>query len=704
MRLLHLSGVRRSGFRSDVEGVRGAAVLAVVCFHAGLVRGGYVGVDVFFVLSGFLITRLLTDELHRSGRLSFANFYARRARRLLPAAVLVLVVTVAASALWLSPLRARTVVQDGKSAALYVSNYRFAAQRTDYLSSQAPSPLQHYWSLSVEEQFYALWPLVLLGLSQLSRRARRPGRVLAGSLAAIGVASFALNVRLTTASQPWAFFSLPTRAWELVGGALVALAAARFRTLRPSVAAALGWAGLLAVAYAVFRFSSSTLFPGTAAAIPVLGTVALLLAGCAAPERGPRVLLDRKPLQFFGRISYAWYLWHWPVLVLAPDVLGHPISRVQAVALAALSGLLALATVELVERPVRFSPSLVWPRRSIALGTTLTATAIAAMVVTSGAIPSVHGHGTAMALQPALRTITKPHVVGAASTAVSPQVAAAVSGVHTNIVPSNLDPSLDRAAADKAEPFLDGCLESYTGTQVHSCAYAKRDSSTTVVLFGDSHAAQYFPALDAIAKLRGWRLVVLTKSVCPPFELTIFSPILGRTYHECDEWRSAAFDRIAREHPALVVMGVARHYDAQYHVSVYGQEWLAGMRASVQRVRATGARVVVMGPTPKPPGDIPGCLSEHLSDATACVFPQGMSIDLPGQAREHDAAVAAGAAYVDVTPYICAAAACAAIVGNLLVYRDDNHLSTTFTTWLAPALAADFDAARAVSSRSAGTG
>jgi peptidoglycan/LPS O-acetylase OafA/YrhL len=698
--LLNRFAVDSLDHRSDVEGTRGVAVLAVVCFHAGLVGGGYIGVDVFFVLSGFLITRLLSDEIARTQAVSFASFYARRARRLLPASALVLVATVAASAMWLSPLRAHSVVQDGKAAALYVSNYRFAAQRTDYLSSQAPSPLQHYWSLSVEEQFYALWPLVLLGLSRLARRARQPAAALTGALLLIGIASFALSVHLTTASQPWAFFSLPTRAWELIGGALVARAAQRFRHLRASVAAGLGWIGLVAIAYAVFRFSSSTPFPGTAAAIPVFGTVALLLAGCAAPERGPRVLLDHPSLQFLGRISYAWYLWHWPVLVIAPEITGHPLPRALAVVLAAASGVLAWGTVELIERPIRFASLLAVPRRSLALGASLTAIALAAMVVTSGAIPSVRGHGNAVTLQPRLGNIAKPTSASAVKhTPVSPQVAAVAAGVATKGVPANLDPGLEHAAADKAEPFNDGCMDSFTDAQVRHCAYANRQSPTTIVLFGDSHATQYFPTLDTIAVLRGWRLVVITKATCPPFQLSIRSPVLGRAFRECDQWRAAAFDRIASEHPALVVMGVARHYEASYGFNVFGPEWITALKTSVQRVRASGAAVVVLGPTPKPPFDVPGCLSSHIFDATACTFPFAQAVNAQGRALERAATVASGGSYVDVAPYICTSSTCAAIIGNLLVFRDDNHLSTTFTKWIAPAIVTELDAARKVSSR-----
>src|ERR671930_2117758 len=240
----------RDRFRADIEGLRGIAILAVVLYHAGSggVEGGYVGVDVFYVVSGFLITGLLWDELRRAGRLSLVSFYARRVRRLLPAAVLVLVVTVIASSWWLSPLQARAVAKDAIAAALYLANYRFAALRTDYLADASPSPLQHYWSLGVEEQFYLFWPLLVLGVFVVGRRSRRPSLVCAVAILVMaGVMSFVLSLRLMAVSQPWAFFSLPTRAWEITAGGVVALGAPWLRRLPGGAAAVFGWLGLGAI-------------------------------------------------------------------------------------------------------------------------------------------------------------------------------------------------------------------------------------------------------------------------------------------------------------------------------------------------------------------------------------------------------------------------------------------------------------------------
>ena len=296
-----------------------------------------------------------------------ARFYGARARRLLPAAVTVLVATCVASAVLLPPLQARSVIGDGIASALYVGNYRFAIQGTDYLAADAPpSPLQHYWSLGVEEQFYLLWPALIIGTAWLlARVARRTGaagvRSVAPYVLVLGVLaalSFMVSMAWTDTLPSWAFFSLPTRAWELAVGGLVALTAGAWRHLPGPSAAVVGWGGLALIVVTCTQIGEETPYPGTTALLPVLGTALVIGAGCATPELGVGRLLSKPAMRSIGRLSYSWYLWHWPVLLLAPAVFGQPLGLAGRLAMVVVSFGLAVLTLHLIENPARFAPSL----------------------------------------------------------------------------------------------------------------------------------------------------------------------------------------------------------------------------------------------------------------------------------------------------------------------------------------------------------
>ncbi len=471
----------------------------------------------------------------------------------------------------------------------------------------------------------------------------------------------------------------------------------------------LGWVGFGAIVWSVTRFTSATPFPGTAALLPVLGAVCVLAAGCAAPARGASAALASSPLQRAGRISYSWYLWHWPVLILVPAWVGHSLNLAEKLALVALSAGLATATVALVERPVRFAPLLTaQPRRSLMLGGVVTVVSVITIALVTTTLAPLQG-SKAVATPGALASRVAsggPTTTGPAGAKAPPTLAErlAVSyapltvqvarAVDQQAVPSNLSPSLGGAHADKALPFNDGCNASFNAGSVQRCTYAQTQSSTSVVMFGDSHMTQWFPAIDEIANRRDWRLVVADKSTCPPLELTLFSPVLGRTYTECAQFRQSALARIKAERPKVVFLGVARHYSTDYHFSVYSAQWIAGMASMVREIRALGPRVIVMGPTPKPNlPDVPSCLSAHLSDAGACTTPAGIAVNAAGMKAEEQAVVAAGGSYVDVVPWVCTKATCAVMVGNLQIFRDDNHLTTKYVSWLTPVFEAALDAA-----------
>jgi peptidoglycan/LPS O-acetylase OafA/YrhL len=718
------------GFRPDVEGLRGVAVLAVVLYHAAFpgVTGGFVGVDVFFVISGFLITGLLWQELTTRGTVGLARFYGARARRLLPAGITVLAVVVVASAWWLPSLRARSVVVDALASAVYAGNYRFALRGTDYLAADgAASPFQHYWSLGVEEQFYLLWPALLIGTVWVARRAQvlsgRGGahrRVVAGPpvtpvvLVMIGVALVSVMVSLhwTYSAGPWAFFSLPSRAWELAIGGLIALSVPLWRQLPSALAAVAGWAGLMLILLACVRLGSSTPYPGVAALLPVLGTALVIAAGCAQLQRGVGLALSQRSLRQLGRYSYSWYLWHWPVLVFAPVVIGHALGFEARGIAVALSAGLAVLTTHAVEDPVRFATCLRnCPGRSLLVGGATTAVGVTVTLLALLAVPIPVGSG-APARVPQLSTAAAPAGPSAqAGRRVSPRLSPALSplqeliaqaqaviaaSINTEAVPSNLTPSLADAAADKARPFQDGCLLTWTAIRQATCVYGATASATTIALIGDSHATQWFPTLEHIAQQRQWRLEAFTKTTCPLLvDLPIHSPYLGREYTECEQWRTEIVERIQAQRPALVILGMSHRYAQDFQFTTYGPPWLTSLARTVARIHATGATVLVLGPIPDPLTSVPTCLSAHLDSASACAPDRTSALNAAGITAEQAATAAGGGYYADLTSLFCTPSRCPVVIGDNLVFRDDNHLTTSYAHWLVPVISAYINEAMA---------
>jgi peptidoglycan/LPS O-acetylase OafA/YrhL len=714
------------------------AILAVVLYHAHvtILGGGFDGVDVFFVVSGYLITNLIWRELSRDGRISLAAFYGRRARRLLPAAIFVVAVTALAARRWMPPLELPSVMKDGVASSLYVANYRFALQHTSYLApARVVSPFQHFWSLGVEEQFYLVWPLLLVGASMVWRRPHRyqhyrwrqthngrtvPDRFTALLvLGAVTVVSCILSIWLTHINQPWAFFSLPTRAWELGAGGILALSAPTIKRIPATAATVIGWTGLAVITLSFFLITPSTPYPGMAALAPVLGAVLVIASGEVASVRanavvrrqGPAKVLARPSMRAIGRISYSWYLWHWPFLILAPYALGYTLSLWQNLFVAALSGAVAAASYAVIETPARTSAWLATvPRRSLATGGALSGVGVLVCVLVAADLPSVTGHGVAPAAT--IRTPVSPAGTTPAVSAESPtttvdplqvemasinaQIAAQLAaGVGTEEVPSNLHPSLAAANTDDPPVFVDGCQDSYLASAVQNCEFGDLASTTSVVLFGDSHAGMWFPAVDLAANQHGWRLYTWTKATCPPITIPIFSPVLGRNFTECETWRQNVLARIQEVHPAVVILGMARHYGPAAGFIVYQEPWLQGIAQMVASIRQMGAKVVVVGPVPKPPFNVPDCLSEHLSNAVACTEPVSTEINDAGMAAERSAVTAAGGIYVDVQPWFCTATRCGVIVGNIEMWRDDNHISPEYSSFLGPAMSAQLEAVMA---------
>jgi peptidoglycan/LPS O-acetylase OafA/YrhL len=671
-------------FRPDIEGLRAIAIVAVLLCHAGVpfLAGGYVGVDVFFVISGFLITRLLVGELDRTGTISLRGFYARRAKRLLPLSAVLLAVVGILSLILLSPLRDTEVAGDITASALYIANWHFAAQSVDYFAQGLePSPVLHLWSLAIEEQFYLVWPgLILLATWVFRRRGRSVRPVLWVVLALILAGSLIYGINLTEDKPAFAYFDTFARAWELALGAAVALVA----TVRlPRLGAvALGWAGVAAIVYASFAFNGETQFPGTAALVPTLGAAALILSGTAlaATARGVAgvrlgvgAVLALRPVRYVGRISYSWYLWHWPAIVFAAAIWGPRLSVAAGLAAVAASWIPTQLTHMLIEDPVRRAPMLTrMPNRAIALGLACTAVAL--------------GVGIGLeAAQPTLRTAPLSEVRGAA---------ALVDEAIPQETATALRPNPLKARADRSRGFYSGCLVGIDGTNSNKCLFGDPHGKRTIILFGDSHAMQYFPPLEELAEIHHLRLIELTKAECPPEDLEVRSMVEDREYSQCDAWRQSAFERIeASASDTTVIMSGDTEYTPygpdgeELSGDAAAEAMEAGYVRTLARIRAAGPRTVVIRDNPSSTSDVPSCVSEDLQHLDRCAFPRHREWD-----REYDVRAAERSPDPHLISFIadiCPGEICRAVIGNALTYRDKDHLTATFARTLEPMLEED---------------
>jgi peptidoglycan/LPS O-acetylase OafA/YrhL len=658
-------------FRPDIEGMRAFAVVAVVLYHANLgVRGGYVGVDVFFVISGFLITRQLTKSVHTRGFRAIPAFYTGRIRRLLPAAATVVISTVIVSRFFAPPLQVQPTAIDGLYTTFYGLNYRLAIEGTQYLhQGSAPSPLLHFWSLGVEEQFYVFWPLLVVIIGFIGRRFRTPLLFLA--LVAIAIISYRYSISVTETSAPWAYFSLHTRAWELSLGALVAVGAGQLARLPKRVATLGAWAGLITVVASAFVFSDATHYPGSLAMVPVAAAAVLIACGCGQ-ARGPERILREPLLQCIGRVSYSWYLWHWPLLVMVPLIVGHPLGWIGRLGVVWLSLATAVLTYFAIENPARHTARRNWQGFSMGLIVSGAVVAASALVVSN--LPAVTGSGAAVHITVAQDST--PAVVAEMQQAVA-------TGVKTGEAPSNLTPTTSQAAQDLPAADSTNCHASFATINQGPCVYGDPAGTKTAVIVGDSHADMWLPAFNQAGLTQHWRVVDWTKSSCPVASITVYNSSLNRTYTECDTWRKSVLTRIAALKPDAIFVSDSENVVGG---SVSPEQWSAANLSTLRTLQSTTtAKVTLIQDVPVPAYDMPGCVAQHLSSVQKCTFSTTKAYSFPARHRQLAAdAKSAGFNVVDPQGWICTTTTCPAIVGNYLVYRDDTHLTAQFSTWLAP--------------------
>jgi len=673
-------------FRPDIQGLRGIAVGLVLLFHAGIpgFKGGFVGVDIFFVLSGYLITGNMLREVSSTGRIKFREFYARRIRRLLPASFLVLLVTLIAAALWFPPLLLPGLALDVSSAGLYVSNIDFAIRATDYFSTSViPSPVLHFWSLGVEEQFYLFWP-VLISLVTV-RRGRVYLKVFLLSLL-VFASSLTFANWLLPHNQPWAFFSIPTRAWELILGALLAASADYIAKIPRLIALIAGTAGVGAVLYSGLTQDDPLKFPGTPALLPTLGAFLVILAGAGKAVTLPSKLLTLKPLTALGRISYSLYLWHWPVLVIPQVITLGKLNISERLGLAGLSILLAALTERFVERPFRRGFIIsVKPLRNIAIAGVI---ASLLAVVSFGADYAATGelrNKKASATAADLRKYMDSLVIQSAPLHTVPARPATIDFP----VPANLEPDLLSAAKDRPITYDDRChTQMNLKPSTKPCIYGDTTSTTEVVLFGDSHALAWFPAFNQVAKEEHWKLLSLTMSACSAADIPAYNPSTASLMQNCPIWRKASIQRIIAAHPYMVLVASTSGFATTVKGvlstgSARSAIFTAGMNRTLAQLKSSGAKVILMSDTPALDKDPLVCLSAHPKSTLACATPVGDAISNSWIAVESQIAAHNSIPLIQPQLWVCPTSPCPVVIGNLLTYFDTGHMTATFSQALA---------------------
>jgi peptidoglycan/LPS O-acetylase OafA/YrhL len=667
----------RTLFRRDVQGLRALAILLLVGGAVGLpgLGGAGAGLDIFFVISGFVLTSGVFRELRQTGRLSLRRFYARRTTRLMPAAIVVMLGSLGAAWHWMPPADRATVSWDTVAAATGTMNVRLAIQAG---GPADVSPLQHLWSLAVVVQFSLALPVLLSVAALAWARRGRPSALSAGLLVtAVSAASLALFLSPASAGQAWTYYGLPARAWEFGLGALAALGARRLAGLPGPLAAILTWLGLGAVVAAA---ATGDILAAAS------GSALVIAAGCARPSWGARRLLRLKPLQELGRVSFGWYLWHWPILVLAPHVLGHPLTTPARVALVTAALVPAAMSVAAVENRIHLHRGLRrHPGWALTLGGALTTvTVVLALVVQQLPIPVDRATGARR----------DPAAVLASGSLTVPQLQRIVrSGTALTTLPRELTPALRRAGSDL--PRDGGCLvppasRTVTDNIGRGCErHGAVPGSRVMVLFGDSHAQQWFGAVDAVARKRGWRLAVFTKAQCGPALGQVGKDGGTVPYTECDQWRLRALNRIQRLRPAMVVMSARNREGSPLDVGVTAgpdQDWASSWVATVNRVKQAGALPVIIPDTPVAHRDVPACLTVYRTAIGQCHLNVFRSLFLPRQRIVRALVQAHGARVVDSTAWFCTPTVCPAVIGDTVVYRDDNHLTSAYAKRLAGVL------------------
>ena len=695
----------RKPFRADIQGLRAVAVLAVIADHLlGYPAGGFVGVDIFFVISGFLITALLLREQEKTGRISFAGFYRRRVRRIIPVAVIVLAVTVAASWSLFPAGRARTVTLDGFYALIFGANWRFAAAGTDYMQAEGPvSPLQHFWSLAVEEQFYVVWPwLIVLVLGVLAHRlSLSPAaarRVLAVAFVVVIIATFLFAVWETDARPTVAYFSTVSRTWELAIGSLIAVMGGSFANLNVRMRTLLGYLGLAGIAWSLWFVTSEVSFPGPWAAVPVVATAAVIAAGTGGDQPYLYPLTNRVSC-YIGDISYSLYLWHFPVIILLGALI--PQEDVVTWTLMVL-GMVALsvASYHFVEDPIRKSSWLeghsrktgrrnqaLFDRTSKRAGVGVLALVAALMVVVALTQPGGSKDDSYQARPISLSASTADDAPAAPDTPEGVLAAEINQAISATEWPE-LNPAIDQVKL-VPEWVEDQCLN-IDDEKIARCSYGDPAAAKTAVVIGDSVAVSWMPGLRESLGKQGWKIQLLTMELCPAIEVPV-ERYDGRAgfREEClahQRWTAA---KVSEMNPDMVIVASAlgtrdRIVGLEDETKIL-EAWEEATVKKLEEMRSITDGEVVLISVAARGKNLLECATK-VSKPQDCMAGTG-TFTRTVESEEAAADAVEGVRFVSTVPWFCGTDdRCPAFAGSTPIFAEGGHITPEYSRKLAPLL------------------
>lgn len=699
--------VRRSGStskkaqgkpgRKDIQGLRAFAVIAVILDHLlGWPSGGFIGVDVFFVISGFLITGLLLREQERSGRISFTGFYKRRVKRILPASILVLVVTLAASFVVFGQSRFMSTIWDGVAAFFFSANWRFAAVGTDYFQASGPtSPLQHFWSLAVEEQFYFVWPWLMLAIFVLFARRQGTGsaaRIAVGAaIGIISLASFVWAMWETVNIPTQAYFSTFSRAWELGIGALLAVVAPLLAHLPAALRPVLAWAGLAGMTLSLFVISEGASFPAPSAGLPVLSTALVIAAGTGVTQQRYLAPLTNRVSGYIGDISYSLYLWHFPVIIIAGAVADLTAPATLAI-VAATMVLLSIYAYHLVEDPIRksswldkrahktrqpWNPSQGYKLTALSLLAVVTATTCGAVLIKPAATSET---SVAMAPQSAASATAKP-AIGPETDKLQKEITAALGAASWPELSPTMDEAIaSRQAADDVTP----CGKTAPVNDA-ACTWGDPNATNTALIVGDSISMTYVGALrEVFGTSSGWNVKSYGTFGCPFTDVTTTNSDAAAV-EACPARKAAAVEAINTIRPDIVF--IANGYGPRTPVGesepMTPAQWASSTETIVSEFQGAAGKVIFLAAPPSEK-NVTKCYTRVSKPADCISNVTSRWIDVA--AAEESLAQKIGATFIDSRQWFCTDALCPAYVGTTPVKLDEVHMTQQYAVKIAPAI------------------